>query len=155
MRKILLAVTLALLLPTAGPAEDWGLRNGDVVLCFGDSITYYGAQPWGYVSAMRRLVAQRRPDWKVQFFSMGSSGAGASVASAMLKDYQALKAGTLGKPPGDLLQQLTAGIDAQPTVVIFMFGVNDATSGEATATGRRTGTRRWRRISKRLTISAP
>jgi lysophospholipase L1-like esterase len=128
-RFLVVALLASLLLSRACRAEEAGLRDGDVVLCLGDSITYYGGMDWGYVTAMKRRIAERRPDWKVPVYYMGSSGAGAGVASTMLKDYQALKAGKLKDPPGDLLKRLAEGIDAKPTVVIFMFGVNDASMG--------------------------
>ncbi|MFZ2658678.1 MAG: GDSL-type esterase/lipase family protein [Victivallales bacterium] len=102
-----------------------GLRDGDVVMCLGDSITASGDQKWGYVEQMRKFVKEWKPEWNVRFYTCGFSGATAGFANQLLeKYYPDVKSGKIEKPD-ESISNLVKAIDAKPTIVIYMFGVND------------------------------
>ncbi|MEI6913854.1 MAG: GDSL-type esterase/lipase family protein, partial [Armatimonadota bacterium] len=105
-----------------------GLRDGDVVMCFGDSITENGDLAWGYVEQMRNLVKTWKPQWNVKFTACGFAGAGASFSSYLLDQYVARK--SPAEEQNDRIRNLFATIDAKPTIVVFLFGVNDVCGNE-------------------------
>ena len=124
LRSLIWAVIAMVIGTTACGAQQAGLRDGDVVLCFGDSITEQAESSVGYVTQLRRIVAERHPDWKVQILASGFSGGGAGYAGTLLKAAAALTPETRAKADPKVVR-LADNIAAKPTVVIFVFGVND------------------------------
>jgi lysophospholipase L1-like esterase len=105
-----LALALAMsLLPSAGRAENPSLQSGDRVVFFGDSITQGGASPNGYISVFRELLAERKPDLKVEVIGAGISG---------------------NKVP-DLEKRLERDVlGKKPSVVVIYIGINDVWHSE-------------------------
>jgi len=120
----------ALLTCSAGiaDADKPGLRNGDVVMCFGDSITYNGGRGSGYVEQMKGLVKAWKPEWNVKFDACGFSGAGAGFASYLLDKYVIEKSGP--EQQDEHVQNLLAAIAEKPTIVIYLFGINDVCAND-------------------------
>ncbi|MFZ2654038.1 MAG: GDSL-type esterase/lipase family protein [Victivallales bacterium] len=129
LKSVLMMIAAGLFAASACTAAEGdqqpGLRDGDVVMCFGDSITASGDQKWGYVEQMRKFVKEWKPEWDVRFYSCGFPGAGASLVNRLLgKDYQDVKSGKIEKS-GESINNLVKAIDAKPTIVVYMFGIND------------------------------
>ena len=95
--------------PSSSPAEDAGLKNGERVIFLGDSITQGGASPKGYISVFKELLAERKPDLKVEVIGAGISG---------------------NKVP-DLERRLERDVlSKKPSVVVIYIGINDVWHSE-------------------------
>src|SRR4051794_3737808 len=106
-----LAVCLAVV-PSAAPAADDGatpLKKGERIVFLGDSITQAGAGPGGYVSLIRKALAEKRKDLYAEVIGAGISG---------------------NKVP-DLQRRLQRDVLAKkPTLVVIYIGINDVWHGE-------------------------
>lgn len=67
----LLAATLCVF---AVAAESGTLKSGDRIVFFGDSITWAGSGPEGYISIIRETLEKKRRDKDVEFINAGVSG---------------------------------------------------------------------------------
>jgi lysophospholipase L1-like esterase len=102
MKRAVLALTL---LSSQAFAQDFGVRNGDRVVFYGDSITEDGR----YTQAVEMFVATRFPDWSVTFQNSGVGGDKVSGGWA-----------------GGIDARLDRDVIAhKPTVVTIMLGMND------------------------------
>lgn len=88
----------------AGCSFQSRLKPNDRVVFFGDSITYFGDQPGGYVTLVREAVAKSHPAENIQIIGAGISG---------------------NKIP-DLLARVDADVIAKkPSLVVIYIGIND------------------------------
>ena len=95
--------------PATSQAEDTVLKSGDRLVFLGDSITQGGAAPKGYISVFRNLLAERKPDLKVEVIGAGISG---------------------NKVP-DLEKRLERDVlSKKPSVVVIYIGINDVWHSE-------------------------
>lgn len=80
------------------------LKANDRVVFFGDSITYFGNQPGGYVTLVREAVAKSHPGENIEIIGAGISG----------------------NKIGDLLGRVENDVmTKKPTVVVVYIGIND------------------------------
>jgi len=95
--------------PSTCHAEDAVLKSGDRVVFLGDSITQGGAGPKGYISVFKEMLAERKPDLKVEVIGAGISG---------------------NKVP-DLERRLEKDVlSKNPSVVVIYIGINDVWHSE-------------------------
>jgi isoamyl acetate esterase len=87
------------------------LRSGDRLVFVGDSITYFGGKPGGYVDLMRRTLAERS-DLALQVDHYGLSGARAA-------DLWVGKTHWSESTPYDEI------LKSKPTILVIYIGVND------------------------------
>ena len=108
----LMAVSAALLvclIPSSSQAAEPSLKSGDRLIFLGDSITQGGASPKGYISVFKQLLAERKPDLKVEVIGAGISG---------------------NKVP-DLERRLERDVlSKKPSVVVIYIGINDVWHSE-------------------------
>jgi lysophospholipase L1-like esterase len=91
-------------------AADDALKSGDRLVFLGDSITQGGAGPKGYISVFKEILAERKPDLKVEVIGAGISG---------------------NKVP-DLEARLERDvISKKPSVVVIYIGINDVWHSES------------------------
>jgi lysophospholipase L1-like esterase len=105
------ALTLASSLLFAGRAAtaQESLKNGDRIVFLGDSITQAGAGPKGYVTLVRKAIAEKHPDLEFEVIGAGISG---------------------NKVP-DLQRRIEKDVIARkPTLVVIYIGINDVWHGE-------------------------
>ncbi len=103
------AVSLAAGLPAAAQAPAVTLKKGDRLVFLGDSITQGGGGPKGYVTLIKKALAEKHPDLGVEVINAGISG---------------------NKVP-DLQRRLQRDVlDKKPTVVVIYIGINDVWHGE-------------------------
>lgn len=108
---LLAAVAVAglALFARSAAAEDVELKSGDRLIFLGDSITQGGAGPKGYISIFRELLAQKRPDLKVEVIGAGISG----------------------NKVGDLERRLERDVlSKKPSAVVIYIGINDVWHSE-------------------------
>lgn len=106
-RLVTLALTLAL--APAAAADDPPLRKGERIVFLGDSITQAGVGPKGYVTQIKKQLAEKHPDLGVEVIGAGISG---------------------NKVP-DLQKRLDKDVLAKkPTLVVIYIGINDVWHGE-------------------------
>lgn len=104
--KLLKAVLIVVCMTLAGcsafaPHE---LKANDTIVFFGDSITYFGNQPGGYVTLVREAVAKDSPH----------------------QDIQVIGAGISGNKISDLTARVDRDVIAKkPTIVVIYIGIND------------------------------
>ncbi len=109
MRRFKLAACLALVLwaaATSPRASEFYLRDGDVVVFYGDSITENG----GYARLVEEYTLTRFPEWNTRFYYAGVGG-------------DRVTGGALGSIEERLSRDVIA---RRPTVVTVMLGMNDA-----------------------------
>ncbi len=103
------AACLAASLPAAAQAPAVTLKKGDRVVFLGDSITQGGGGPKGYVTLIKKALAEKHPDLGIEVLNAGISG---------------------NKVP-DLQRRLQHDVlDKKPTVVVIYIGINDVWHGE-------------------------
>jgi lysophospholipase L1-like esterase len=110
-RPVLLAcaASLAAYLPAAGQGKAVTLRKGDRIVFLGDSITQGGGGPKGYVTLIKKALAEKHPGQGIEVINAGISG---------------------NKVP-DLQRRLQRDVlDKKPTVVVIYIGINDVWHGE-------------------------
>jgi lysophospholipase L1-like esterase len=105
-----LATTLLILSAAVGAdAELVALKKGDRIVFLGDSITESGVKAKGYVTLVKKALAQKHKDLGVEVIGAGVSG---------------------NKVP-DLQRRLNRDVLAQkPTIVVIYIGINDVWHGE-------------------------
>jgi isoamyl acetate esterase len=105
-------LTTVLLLAVAGTvaADDApALKKGDRIVFLGDSITAAGVGPKGYVTLIKKQLAEKHPDLGIEVIGAGISG---------------------NKVP-DLQKRLDKDVIARkPTLVVIYIGINDVWHGE-------------------------
>jgi isoamyl acetate esterase len=107
LRYAILA-TLALCPPSSACAAE-PLKKGDKIVFLGDSITAGGVSPKGYVTLIKKELAEKHKDLGVEIVGAGISG---------------------NKVP-DLQKRLERDVLAKkPTVVVIYIGINDVWHGE-------------------------
>jgi len=90
-------------------AEAKPLAKGDRIVFLGDSITQGGAGPNGYITMLRKMIADKHPDLGIECIGAGISG---------------------NKVP-DLQKRVERDVIAkQPTIVVIYIGINDVWHGE-------------------------
>ena len=105
-----LLVAGTVLTPSCLQAEDVVLKSGDRLVFLGDSITQGGAGPKGYISVFKELLAEQKPDLKVEVIGAGISG---------------------NKVP-DLERRLERDVlSKKPSVVVIYIGINDVWHSES------------------------
>jgi lysophospholipase L1-like esterase len=87
------------------------LRPGDRIVFVGDSITYFGGKPGGYVDLMRRTLRERS-DLALQIDHYGLSGARAADLWVGKTDWSE------STPYDEILK-------SKPTILVIYIGVND------------------------------
>jgi lysophospholipase L1-like esterase len=110
---VLVSVVAAILfvLPAApgADAETAPLKKGDRIVFLGDSITEGGVRPQGYVTLVKKALAEKHKDLGIEVLGAGISG---------------------NKVP-DLQRRLERDVLAKkPTVVVIYIGINDVWHGE-------------------------
>ena len=114
MRTLLpTAAALAGLLLAAGSRAAEGdaipLKKGERIVFLGDSITQGGGGPKGYVTLVKKALAERHPDLNIEVINAGISG---------------------NKVP-DLQKRLDRDVlSKKPTLVVIYIGINDVWHGE-------------------------
>lgn len=115
-RTLLLSGIAALLLPALGAgaepaqAKTVPLHKGERIVFLGDSITQAGVGPRGYVTLIRKALADIHPDLRIEVIGAGISG---------------------NKVP-DLQRRLQRDVlDRKPTLVVVYIGINDVWHGAA------------------------
>jgi isoamyl acetate esterase len=107
------AVVLGVLAPGAASANKAGapgLKKGDRIVFLGDSITAAGLAPEGYVTLIKRALAEKHKDLGIKILGAGISG---------------------NKVP-DLQRRLKRDVLAKkPTLVVIYIGINDVWHGES------------------------
>lgn len=104
MRRLFWLLASFLLLPAPATAEEIALKKGERIVFFGDSITFFGGLPKGYVSLVRTAIAETRKDLGVEV----------------------LGAGIPGNKVTDLQRRLDKDVLAKkPTLVVVYIGIND------------------------------
>lgn len=92
--------------------KETGLKKGDRVVFLGDSITQGGVSPKGYVTLIKKELAEKHKDLEVEVIGAGISG---------------------NKVP-DLEKRLEKDVlSKKPTVVVIYIGINDVWHGEKDA----------------------
>jgi len=100
---------LVLLASVAGAEDPVPLKKGDKIVFLGDSITAGGVGPKGYVTVIKKTLAEKKADLNVEIVGAGISG---------------------NKVP-DLQKRLEKDVLAKkPTVVVIYIGINDVWHGE-------------------------
>ncbi|MBW2464516.1 MAG: GDSL family lipase, partial [Deltaproteobacteria bacterium] len=72
-----LVCLLALLVGLSSPGQmqkessPAGLKDGDCIVFFGDSITEHGQRPGGYVTFVEQALVQRLPDLSIRVIGAG------------------------------------------------------------------------------------
>lgn len=111
-RSSLTGASLALLMLTTPLHADEGtvtLKKGDRIVFLGDSITWGGREPKGYVTLFKKALDEKKKDLDITVFNAGISG---------------------NKVP-DLQKRLEKDvISAKPTLVFIYIGINDVWHGE-------------------------
>lgn len=93
----------------AAEASAVSLKKGDRIVFLGDSITAGGVRPNGYVTLIKKALAEKHPDLGVEVIGAGVSG---------------------NKVP-DLQRRLDKDVLAEkPTIVVIYIGINDVWHGE-------------------------
>jgi lysophospholipase L1-like esterase len=111
MTRLLCAAVLsaAALLPAAPAADPVPLKKGERIVFLGDSITQGGVSPKGYVTVIKKTLAEKYPDYGIEVIGAGISG---------------------NKVP-DLQKRLEKDVIAKkPTLVVIYIGINDVWHGE-------------------------
>lgn len=86
------------------------LAAGDRIVFLGDSITQAGAGPQGYISLLRKALAEKQPERQLELIGAGISG---------------------NKVP-DLQKRVERDVLAKkPTLVVIYIGINDVWHGQA------------------------
>lgn len=108
MRPLPLLVLLLVPL-TAAAADKPTLSKGERIVFLGDSITQGGVSPKGYVTLIRKALAEQRKDLGIEVIGAGISG---------------------NKVP-DLQKRLDRDVlQKKPTLVVIYIGINDVWHGE-------------------------
>jgi lysophospholipase L1-like esterase len=112
-RLVLLASTLAFLFflssGVGSSAEPPALKKGDRIVFLGDSITQGGVSPKGYVTLIKKALAEKHKDLGIEVIGAGISG---------------------NKVP-DLQRRLERDVlSKKPTIVVIYIGINDVWHGE-------------------------
>ncbi len=108
MRTTLIAV-VALGFAMTANAETPALKKGDRIVFLGDSITQGGVSPKGYVTVIKKTLAEKYKDLGIEVIGAGISG---------------------NKVP-DLQKRLEKDVLAKkPTLVVIYIGINDVWHGE-------------------------
>lgn len=110
MRTALVSL-LALCAGQLAPAADTAppLKKGERIVFLGDSITQAGVGPKGYVTLIKKQLAEKHPDLGIEVIGAGISG---------------------NKVP-DLQRRLQKDVLAKkPTLVVVYIGINDVWHGE-------------------------
>ncbi|MDB5311832.1 MAG: family lipolytic protein [Gemmataceae bacterium] len=112
LNRLCLILTAAALATTAAPADDKKsppLKKGERIVFLGDSITQGGVSPKGYVTLVKKTLAEKHAD-------LGAEVIGAGVSGNKVPDLQKrLEKDVLGK---------------KPTLVVIYIGINDVWHGE-------------------------
>lgn len=111
-RSSSLAVAVSLGLAVAAPADDAkspALKKGETIVFLGDSITQGGTSPKGYVTLIKKALAEKHKDLGIEVIGAGISG---------------------NKVP-DLQKRLVRDVlSKKPTLVVIYIGINDVWHGE-------------------------
>ena len=99
-----LIAALLLAAPAACAAEPTPLKKGERIIFFGDSITFFGALPKGYVHTIRNTLAEKHKD-------LGIEVTGAGIPGNKVTDLQK-------RLDRDVLSK-------KPTLVVIYIGIND------------------------------
>jgi lysophospholipase L1-like esterase len=103
-RTASLIAALLLTAPVASAEEPMPLKKGEKIIFFGDSITFFGALPKGYVHTIRATLAEKHKDLGIEV----------------------LGAGIPGNKVTDLQRRLEKDVLAKkPTIVVVYIGIND------------------------------
>src|SRR5277367_3272114 len=111
MRLPILCLATAVLLPASTQADDKTppLKKGETIVFLGDSITEGGVGPKGYVTVIKKALAEKHKELGIEIVGAGISG---------------------NKVP-DLQKRLEKDVLAKkPTVVVIYIGINDVWHGE-------------------------
>ena len=112
MKMLSVVFSFLLLLSQVGVAKssEITLKNGDIIVFLGDSITYGHKNrkttfdPTGYVTQVGNSIKAAHPDW----------------------DVKVINAGVSGNKVTDLQKRLqTSVLDKKPTIVFIYVGIND------------------------------
>lgn len=112
--KRLMVLCLATLAMMTGPSSVWAespvtLKKGERIVFLGDSITEGGVSPKGYVTLIKKALADNHPDLGIEVIGAGISG---------------------NKVP-DLQRRLERDVlKKKPTLVFIYIGINDVWHGE-------------------------
>jgi len=101
----------SVLLPVAARAadKDLSLKKGEKIIFLGDSITQAGVRPTGYVTLIKKELAEKHKDLGIEVIGAGISG---------------------NKVP-DLQKRLEKDVlSKKPTLVVIYIGINDVWHGE-------------------------
>src|SRR6476469_8731164 len=99
----------ALLAGSVGADTPAGLKKGDRIVFLGDSITAGGVGPKGYVTLIKKQLAEKHPDLGIEVIGAGISG---------------------NRVP-DLQKRLDKDVIAKkPTLVVIYIGINDVWHSE-------------------------
>lgn len=112
LRFALLVLTPALFLQPLATAADKdapSLKKGEKIIFLGDSITQAGVSPTGYVTLIKKHLAEKHADLNIEVIGAGISG---------------------NKVP-DLQKRLDKDVlSKKPTLVVIYIGINDVWHGE-------------------------
>lgn len=115
LRVSLLGAALAFMMATmsiANGAEEekpQALKKGERIVFFGDSITQGGIGPKGYVTLIKKVLAEKHKELEIEVFGAGISG-------NKVPDLQ-------GRVERDVIAK-------KPTLVVIYIGINDVWHGE-------------------------